>query len=147
MTKEQILSKSIIGFETKQDVELTLQFLEGNGIEWHGWGKPTNKKNRWRYFFEGYQKKWGFFLIGEDLTYNLNNLDKFNKLIMSSYIKTIGKYRWVCIDDYFWNHHYWYVKLKEWENWNNFKISNKDVLTESEFNKLINKKDVIKRNE
>ena len=34
---------------------------------------------------------------------------------MSCFVKEIEWEKWFCIDDYFWNHNYWYVKMNEEE--------------------------------
>lgn len=37
---------------------------------------------------------------------------------MSNNIITLNDWdKYYAIDNYFWSHHYWYIKLIEWEKW------------------------------
>ena len=56
---------------------------------------------------------------------------------MSNYIQTIHNKQFMCIDDYFWNHRYWYVEKTKWVDWGSFEKSK--VMNEIEFNDYINK--------
>lgn len=53
---------------------------------------------------------------------------------MSSYIDTLKNWdRYLCVDNYFWPHDYWYLKLENNENWMNINIQGKKLLTEEKF--------------
>lgn len=60
----------ITGFNTIQDVEDTLKWIEANtDYKWESWSKPTEFQE-WKYNFNRYQGQWGFSIkYEENLTF------------------------------------------------------------------------------
>lgn len=49
---------------------------------------------------------------------------------MSNFIKEVNWKKYYCIDNYFWDHEYWYIEFEEWDTWLSLDIHKRKVLKE-----------------
>ncbi len=66
---------------------------------------------------------------------------------MSNFTKEVWEDKWYCIDDHFWNHRYWYVKMTQEEKesdsaWLSFNIEWREVLNGEKFSEIILKNSI-----